>query len=45
MRLDPGTTKNTEGRTFPFTAALEAVLGAQKAEHDGLIIDRVDGAR
>ncbi len=33
---DPGTTKNTEGRTFPFTAALEAVLKAQTAAHDEL---------
>ena len=36
VRLDPGTTKNTEGRTFPFTAALEAVLKGQKAEHEEL---------
>ena len=36
VRLDPGTTKNGEGRTFPFTAAIEAVLTAQKAEHDRL---------
>ena len=36
MRLDPGTTKNGEGRTFPFTAALEALLKAQKAEHERL---------
>jgi integrase len=26
VRLDPGTTKNGEGRSFPFTAALEALL-------------------
>ena len=25
-RLDPGTTRNRDGRTFPFTAALEALL-------------------
>ncbi len=37
VRLDPGTTKNTEGPHLPpFTAALEAVLRAQKAEHDEL---------
>jgi integrase len=32
VRLDPHTTKNDEGRTFPFTDALEQVLEAQKAE-------------
>jgi integrase len=36
VRLDPHTTKNDEGRTFPFTDALEQVLKAQKAEHDRL---------
>ncbi|MBA3887433.1 MAG: tyrosine-type recombinase/integrase [Acidobacteria bacterium] len=36
VRLDPGTTKSGEGRTFPFTAALETVLKGQKAEHDAL---------
>jgi integrase len=36
VRLDPHTTKNDEGRTFPFTDALEQVLEAQKAEHDHL---------
>lgn len=36
VRLDPGTTKSGEGRTFPFTAALEALLTAQRAEHDRL---------
>jgi integrase len=30
--LDPGTTKNGEGRQFPFTAELRALLEAQKAE-------------
>lgn len=29
MRLDPGTTKNREGRSFPFTAALESLLKGQ----------------
>jgi integrase len=30
VRLDPGTTKNGEGRVFPFTAALAQVLEAQR---------------
>jgi integrase len=34
VRLEPGTTKNDEGRTFPFTAALETVLKAQLAVHE-----------
>jgi integrase len=36
VRLDPHTTKNDEGRTFPFTDALGRLLEAQKAEHDRL---------
>jgi len=36
VRLEPGTTKNREGRTFPFTAELRAVLTAQRAEHERL---------
>ncbi len=36
VRLDPGTTKNREGRSFPFTAALEALLKEQLAEHERL---------
>jgi integrase len=36
VRLDPNTTKNDEGRTFPFTHALERLLDAQKEEHDHL---------
>jgi hypothetical protein len=32
----PGTTKNREGRTFPFTAELEQLLKDQLAEHEGL---------
>jgi integrase len=32
VRLDPHTTKNDEGRTFPFTEALERVLEAQSSE-------------
>ena len=36
VRLDPGTTKNREGRTYPFTAALEKLLKDQLAEHERL---------
>ncbi len=36
VRLDPGTTKNREGRSFLFTAALEALLKAQLAAHGRL---------
>ena len=36
VRLDPHTTKNDEGRTFPVTDALERLLEAQKAEHERL---------
>jgi integrase len=36
VRLDPGTTKNREGRTFPFTAALEQLLKAQLVEQEKL---------
>lgn len=36
VRLEPGTTKNKEGRTFPFTAELRDVLKAQHAEHERL---------
>ena len=31
VRLDPGTTKNGEGRVFPMTAELRALLEAQRA--------------
>jgi integrase len=46
VRLDPGTTKNREGRTFPFTAELERLLKDQLAEFErlkkqGRIIARV----
>ena len=41
VRLDPHTTKNDEGRTFPFTDALEQLLEAQKAEDDRLKADGV----
>ena len=36
MRLDPGTTKNGEGRSFPFTADIEKVLNDQLAIHQTL---------
>jgi integrase len=36
VRLDPGTTKNGEGRSFPFTAALETLLNEQLADHERL---------
>jgi integrase len=36
VRLDPGTTKNREGRTFPFTAELEQLLTDQRAEQEDL---------
>jgi integrase len=36
VRLDPGTTKNREGRSFPFTSALETLLKDQLAEHERL---------
>jgi integrase len=41
VRLDPHTTKNDEGRTFPFTDALQELLEAQKAEHDRLKAEEV----
>jgi len=34
LRLEPGTTKNDEGREFPFTAELEEALRAQRAYTD-----------
>lgn len=36
IRLDPGTTKNRDGRVFPFTKELRDVLEAQRAAHDRL---------
>jgi hypothetical protein len=33
VRLDSHTTKNDEGRTFPFTDALERLRETQRAEH------------
>ena len=36
VRLDPGTTKNREGRTFPFTDELREILGNQIVVADEL---------
>ena len=36
VRLEPGTTKNREGRNFPFTTALETLLKRQLKEHERL---------
>lgn len=36
VRLDPGTTKNREGRVFPFTAELRELLKALHVEHEAL---------
>jgi integrase len=36
VRLDPRTTKNGEGRSFPFTAKIEAVLTEQLKIHEAL---------
>lgn len=36
VRLDAGTTKNGEGRVFPFTRELRTVMEAQWAEHERL---------
>ena len=36
IRLDPGTTKNSDGRVFPFTAELETLLEAQKTSVEAL---------
>lgn len=36
VRLDPGTTKNDEGRVFPMTDELYTVLAAQHVEHQRL---------
>jgi len=36
IRLDAGTTKNDDGRVFPFTEELREVLTAQRAEHERL---------
>jgi integrase len=36
VRLDPGTTKNGDGRVFPLTKELRAILEGQHAEHERL---------
>jgi integrase len=36
VRLEPGTTKNDEGRIFPFTRELRTLLESQKAKADAL---------
>ena len=36
IRLEPGTTKNKAGRTFPFTGELRTLLEAQHVEHERL---------
>lgn len=36
MRLDPGTTKNGEGRSFPFTTDIEKILKDQLVIHEAL---------
>ena len=36
VRLDPGSTKNREGRSFPFTTVLERLLKDQLSEHERL---------
>jgi len=36
VRLDPGTTKNDEGRVFPMTADLRELLEAQRDQRDAL---------
>lgn len=40
VRLEPGTTKNRDGRQFPFTEELRAVLEAQKAHTEALQRER-----
>ena len=40
VRLDPGTTKNDEGRVFPFTAALRQILEEQRRLADRLRRER-----
>lgn len=36
VRLEPGTTKNGKGRTYPFTDGLRDLLTTQRAAHDEL---------
>lgn len=40
LRLDPGTTKNDEGRNFPFTPLLEKTLKVQRLRVDALQKDK-----
>jgi len=40
VRLEPGTTKNREGRTFPLTPELQGILEAQGREAMRLLTDR-----
>ena len=40
VRLDPGTTKNGEGRVVPMTAALRELVEAQRAERNRLRAER-----
>ena len=47
VRLDPGTTKTGEGRVFPFTADLRALLARRRVgvrDGDGLVFTRTSGA-
>lgn len=41
VRLDPGTTKNLEGRVFPLTGALRSILARRKAGREGLAVRHV----
>ena len=36
VRLEPGATKNGQGRTFPFTADLRELLEGQRRAHEAL---------
>lgn len=36
VRLEPGTTKNKKGRTFPFTSALRSLLKTRQTAHEKL---------
>lgn len=46
VRLHPESTKNREGRVYPFTAALEALLRARWAERNGpYVFHRGDGKK
>ena len=46
VRLEPGTTKTGEGRVFPFTADLRALLARRRVDArdgDGLVFTRASG--